>query len=176
MNDDRREREELSKLEALFRADPGPTPSELAEARLGLKRVLAREQSGRGQDAGGPSAPTSSPTSSPMPSMIRLASRRFLRTFAQAAGFALLMALLAPLLPRLLPPGASARASVDLVASFVDEARSVRDRLKPLLPSLPSLPSFPSLPELPMSPTMEMRGAPASRLFDWIPSLHSDTR
>jgi hypothetical protein len=132
MNDERREQEETARIEALFRADPGPTSSELIAARLKLKRALAR--------------------GAPRPTAIVLPRRRIVGIAAQAAGFALLVAALAPIAPRLLPKGASAPASVDLVAQLVGEARAVGERLKPWLPSLPSLPPLP------------------------LPSLHSDAR
>jgi hypothetical protein len=167
MSDDRREREETGRLEALFRADPGPSSSELAEARLKLKRALARERAGGAAaegDAAGPGE-RGGPA-------LRLAPRRWMWIASQAAGFALLVALLVPVLPRVLPAGASARAPVDLVASLADEARTIRARIRPWLPSLPALPSL----TLPTDMSMGMRSAPASALFDWIPSLHSDAR
>jgi len=160
MNHDRREQEETERVEALLRADPGPSPSELAEARLMLKRALARERSDG---------------ATPAPAPLRLASRRWLRISSQAAGFALLVALLAPVLPRVLPAGADARAPIDVVASLAGEASAMRARIAPYLPSLPSLPSFP-LPAGMTSRPMEMRPSPAGGLLDWIPSLHSDAR
>lgn len=168
--DDRDEREQTGRLEALFRADPGPTSSELAEARLLLKRSLARERSGD---------PAASATSSARGGgeIVRFVPRRSLWIASQAAGFLLLVALLVPVLPRVLPSGSGASASGGggLVASLADEARSVHARLRPWLPSLPSLPPL-ALPSSMSLERTEMRGAPTRGLFDWIPSLHSDAR
>lgn len=164
--DDRTEREQTARLEALFRADPGPTSSELAEARLLLKRSFARERSGAAvaaADGGG--------------ALVRFVPRRALWIASQAAGFLLLVALLVPVLPRVLPSGngTSAGAGVGLVASLADEARSVHARIRPWLPSLPSLPPL-ALPSSMSLERTEMRGSPAGGLFDWVPSLHSDAR
>jgi hypothetical protein len=145
-------------LESLFRADPGPSSSELAEARLLLKRALARDRSG--------AATQDPPTSSPAP--LRLLPRRIGGIVSQACGFALLIALLVPVLPKLLPEQRLSARGPDLVASLADGARSVGARIESFLPSLPPLP-------LPTSLQMGME-TPATQLFDWIPSLHSPAR
>ena len=148
----------MKDLESLFRADPGPSSTELAEARLLLKRTLAREKAG--------AATQDPPASSRAP--LRLLPRRIGWIASQACGFALLIALLVPVLPRLLPEQGLAARGPDLVASLADGARSVGARIESFLPSLPPLP-------LPTSLQMEM-GRPATQLFDWIPSLHSPAR
>jgi len=167
MDGERREREELARLDALFRADAGPSPSDVAEARLMLKRALARDgNAGAVPDASHDSSHGFSPRARSL-----FASSRALRVASQAIGFALLVALLVPVLPRILPDEGYRRGTVDLVANLADEARSVRERITPWLPSLPPLP----LPSPSMA--LELRsGGPASGLFDWIPSLHSDAR
>jgi hypothetical protein len=153
---------ERDPLDDLFRADSGPSSADLAEARLLLKRALERERSGR---------PAADPPAAGRAARLRLVPRRGAWIASQACGFALLVALLVPVLPRLLPELAATRRAPDLVASLADGARSVGARLRPWLPSLPPL------PELPLRyPALEMRDAPATGLFDWIPSLHSDAR
>jgi hypothetical protein len=163
-DDGRDEAREIERLAALFQADPGPSPSDLAEARLMLKRALSRERSGSGGGA-------------PLLSLRRDA---WIRLWAQAAGFALLIALLSPLLPRLAPKG-TATATASLVASLAEDAQRLRARVEPWLPSLPRLPRF-TMSALAdgATGTMEpMDGRPrnpASALLDWIPALHSPDR
>ena len=168
-NDERRDREFEQRVDALFHADPGPSSSDLAEARLMLKRTLAREGGG---------------ISTLHPAPVReLAAKRWLWLASQAAGFVLLVVLLVPVVPRVLPARTPKTARVDLVANLADEARSMHERLKPYLPSLPSFSSFPALPlpdVLPMDDSSkdpsEMRTRPADGLLDWIQPLHSDAR
>ena len=150
MSDDRRESDETARLDALFRADAGPTPSELAEARLRLKRALARERGGGVADASG--------TASTPASLVQLPSRRWFRVASQAAGFALLVALLVPVLPRVMPNASAPRGGHVLVASLADRARTLRARLEPWIPALPPLPEFTLPPGL------------------WVPSVDSDAR
>jgi hypothetical protein len=160
-NDDR----DLARLDALFAADPGPSASELAEARLELKRSLAQTRRGRDALESSTSLVATSPAvRSPL---LRLGARREVRLFAQAAGFALLVALLVPFVPRMVP--SEPRPVVDVVASLAGEARLLGERLKPWMPPLPRLPPVPSFSSLPKRP-----------LFDWVPTstglLHSDAR
>jgi hypothetical protein len=166
-DDERREPAELARLERLFRADAGPSPSDVAAARLLLKRTLARERG----EADGSSGGGETSRAVAVHSLRRLVSPRALRVASQAVGFALLVALLVPVLPRVLPAGFCARPGVDVVASLADEARFVRERFTPWLPSLPPL----DLPRPSMAKELRS-GGPASGLFDWIPSLHSDAR
>lgn len=163
----RDEAREIERLAALFERDPGPSPSDLAEARLMLKRALARERAG----SGGGGAPA-------------LALRRgaWIRLLVQAAGFALLIALLSPLLPRLAPRASALDpAASTLVASLAEDAQRLRARIEPWLPSLPSLPRFAAMTFVDgaadaMAPMDGRPRNPARALLDWIPALHSPDR
>jgi|SRR5688572_1975253 len=175
------EREFEQRLDALTHADPGPSSSDLAEARLMLKRALAREQGASGASGAGE-------VSTLHPAPVReLSAKRWVWLASQAAGFVLLVVLLVPVVPRMLPARSAKTVRVDLVANLADEARSMHERLKPYLPSLPSLPSLPAFPlpdVLPIDDSSkgstdgysEMRSRPADGLLDWIQPLHSDAR
>src|SRR5688572_962380 len=88
------EREFEQRLDALTHADPGPSSSDLAEARLMLKRALAREQGASGAGE----------VSTLHPAPVReLSAKRWVWLASQAAGFVLLVVLLVPVVPRMLP-------------------------------------------------------------------------
>jgi anti-sigma factor RsiW len=124
-----RERAELERLARVLQRDATPAPSDIAEARMKLRRALARE---RGAMAGGTSRTT-----------LRRDRLRW-RTFGEAAGFALLLALLVPVLPRL-HGGLAPAAANGVVATLAHEARELVASAGSWLPALPEwrLPAAP---------------------------------
>jgi len=155
--DDSAETADFARLRDLLARDAGPGSRDLAEARLKLKRALAREKALLARRPG----------LRVLPGPRRLASEPWLRRLTQAAGFALLLALLSPFVPRLVPDSAGVRGA-DLVLLLADGAREVSQQMRPWLPTLPDL------PDLRLPDPMEM--APSQGLFDWVPALHFETR
>lgn len=141
-----RERAELARLALVLRRDATPAPSDVAEARLQLRRALARE---RGAATGGASR---------APRLGR--GRLSWRTFGEAAGFALLLAVLVPVLPRL-SGGLAPAAANGVAATLAHEARDLVASAGGWLPALPD---------------WRLPAAPPESLRTWFGALHSDAR
>jgi hypothetical protein len=143
-----RERDELATLQRLFQRDAGAdaAPSEVAEARLRLRRALGHERA----------APRAAATLVEPTWRIRLLRRELLK----AAGFALLLALFVPVLPRLQRDVAPVRGG-NVALSLAGEARDLAHRVGAWLPSLPEW-------SLPTEPPESLRS--------WLGALHSDVR
>ena len=143
-----RERDELTTLQRLFQRDAGAdaAPSEVAEARLQLRRALGHERA----------APRAAATLVEPTWRVRLLRRELL----QAAGFALLLALFVPVLPRLQRDIAPVRSS-NVALSLANKARDLAHRVGAWLPSLPEW-------NLPTEPPESLRS--------WLGALHSDAR
>ncbi len=156
------------RLAALFARDRGPAPTEVAAARMLLKRALARERR---------HGPVRSDAEEPSPAPTLLAGphrQRFL-LLAQAAGFVLLIALLAPLVPRFAPHRPASGDAV--VASLANEALELGARIERWLPPMPRLGL-----ERPLA-----KGGPVDRALEpwqefgdglrhWLAPLSSDAR
>jgi anti-sigma factor RsiW len=143
-----RERAELESLERLFTRDATPAPSDVAEARLKLRRTLVHERGAAG--AGGVLLRASA------------AKRRRILwlTIGEAAGFALLLALFVPLLPRMhgvFPPA----SSNGVVATLAHEASDLVASAGSWLPALSE---------------WRLPSAPPESLRAWFGALHSDAR
>jgi len=145
-----RARDELATLQRLFQRDAGAdaAPSEVAEARLQLRRALGHERNVPRTSA---AATLVEPTW-----RIRLLRRELLK----AAGFALLLALFVPVLPRLQRDVAPVRGG-NVALSLAGEARDLAHRVGAWLPSLPEW-------SLPTEPPESLRS--------WLGALHSDVR
>ena len=141
-----RERAELEGLERLFARDATPASSDVAEARLKLRRALARE---RGAAAGATMRP------------IGLRRGRILwRTIGEAAGFALLLALFVPIFPRL-RHGVAPTAANGVTDELASQARELVASAGSWLPSLSE---------------WRLPAAPPESLRAWFGALHSDAR
>ena len=140
-----RERADLEALERLFERDAAPSPADVAEARMGLRRALAH-------------APVAAATPAAARATAPWHTRMPWREVRHAAGFALLLALFVPIFPRLHRELAPA-ASRDVAASLAHEARDLVASVGGWLPSLPE---------------WKLPAAPPESLRAWFDALHSD--
>jgi anti-sigma factor RsiW len=141
-----RERADLEALERLFERDATPASIDVAEARLTLRRALAREGGGATATAQWRASPT------------RLRVLRIWREVRVAAGFALLLALFVPLFPRLQREFAPTAAN--------DVAVSIENRAQELVASVGAW--------LPQLPQWKLPTTPPESLRSWFGALHSD--
>lgn len=144
-----RERDELAALQRVLQRDAGAdaAPSEVAEARLQLRRALAHERDVTRAAATATVAPGG---------RVRLLRRELLK----AAGFVLLLALFVPVLPRLQRDVAPAHDG-NVALALAGEARDLAHRVGAWLPSLPEW-------SLPTEPPESLRS--------WLGALHSEVR
>jgi anti-sigma factor RsiW len=126
-----RERDELAALQRMLQRDAraDAAPSEVAEARLQLRRALGHERA----------APRAAAAVQPI-WRVRLLRRELLK----AAGFVLLLALFVPVLPRLQRDVTPVHGG-NVALSLAGEARDLAHRVGAWLPSLPewNLPTEP---------------------------------
>jgi len=143
-----RERDELAALQRMVERDAGTdaAPSEIAEARLQLRRALEHERA----------TPRAAAATVAPAWRVRLLRRELLK----AAGFVLLLALFVPVLPRLQRDVTPVHGG-NVALSLAGEARDVAHRVGAWLPSLPEW-------SLPTEPPESLRS--------WLGALHSDDR
>ena len=145
-----RERDELAALQRVLQRDAGAdaAPSEVAEARLQLRRALEHERD---------LSRTTAATAAVLPGgRVRLLRRELLK----AASFVLLLALFVPVLPRLQRDVTPAHGG-NVAVALAGEARDLAHRVGAWLPSLPEW-------SLPTEPPESLRS--------WLGALHSDVR